>query len=414
MANGKKVLLIISGGISAYKSLELIRELKVRNIKVRCILTKAGSQFVTPLSVEALTGDKVYQDLFSLTEKNEMGHIELSRDADLIVIAPATANIIAKMRAGIADDLATTALIATDKSVLIAPSMNVRMWEHASTQSNMMELQQRGINVIGPETGDMACGEYGVGRMSEPLSIAQKINEVLLENKGMLQNQIITKTKPMKLVGRKAIVTSGPTKEAIDPVRYLTNHSSGRQGHAIAKALSEQGAETILISGPTQLPSPSGVTVKHVNSALEMLAACKEFLPADIVICAAAVADWRIANPNINKIKKNGELPVLELIENPDILLQISQLTKNRPYLVIGFAAETQDLIKNAQAKLSKKGCDWIMANDVSPETGTFGSEKNAIHIISKDGVEAWPTLTKEIIGQKISIRIAEFLDGLS
>ena len=414
MANGKKVLLIISGGISAYKSLELIRELKVRNIKVRCILTKAGSQFVTPLSVEALTGDKVYQDLFSLTEKNEMGHIELSRDADLIVIAPATANIIAKMRAGIADDLATTALIATDKSVLIAPSMNVRMWEHASTQSNMMELQQRGINVIGPETGDMACGEYGVGRMSEPLSIAQKINEVLLENKGMLQNQIITKTKPMKLVGRKAIVTSGPTKEAIDPVRYLTNHSSGRQGHAIAKALSEQGAETILISGPTQLPSPSGVTVKHVNSALEMLAACKEFLPADIVICAAAVADWRIANPNINKIKKNGELPVLELIENPDILLQISQLTKNRPYLVIGFAAETQDLIKNAQAKLSKKGCDWIMANDVSPETGTFGSEKNTIHIISKDGVEAWPTLTKEIIGQKISIRIAEFFDGLS
>ena len=376
MSNGKKVLLIISGGISAYKSLELIRELKVRNIKVRCILTTAGSQFVTPLSVEALTGDKVYQDLFSLTEKNEMGHIELSRDADLIVIAPATANIIAKMRAGIADDLATTALIATDKSVLIAPSMNVRMWEHASTQSNMMELQQRGINVIGPETGDMACGEYGVGRMSEPLSIAQKINEVLLENKGMLQNQIITKTKPMKLVGRKAIVTSGPTKEAIDPVRYLTNHSSGRQGHAIAKALSEQGAETILISGPTQLPDPNGVTVKHVNSALEMLSACKEFLPADIIVCAAAVADWRIVNPNINKIKKNGALPVLELIENPDILQQISQLTKNRPHLVIGFAAETQNLIKNAQAKLSKKGCDWIIANDVSPKSGTFGSEK--------------------------------------
>ena len=376
MANGKKVLLIISGGISAYKSLELIRELKVRNIKVRCILTTAGSQFVSPLSVEALTGDKVYQDLFSLTEKNEMGHIELSRDADLIVIAPATANIIAKMRAGIADDLATTALIATDKSVLIAPSMNVRMWEHASTQSNMMELQQRGINVIGPETGDMACGEYGVGRMSEPLSIAQKINEVLLENKGMLQNQIITKTKPMKLVGRKAIVTSGPTKEAIDPVRYLTNHSSGRQGHAIAKALSEQGAETILISGPTQLPDPNGVTVKHVNSALEMLSACKEFLPADIIVCAAAVADWRIVNPNINKIKKNGALPVLELIENPDILQQISQLTKNRPHLVIGFAAETQNLIKNPQAKLSKKGCDWIIANDVSPKSGTFGSEK--------------------------------------
>ena len=413
MSNRKKVLLIISGGISAYKSLELIRELKVRNIKVRCILTTAGSQFVTPLSVEALTGDKVYQDLFSLTETNEMGHIELSRDADLIVIAPATANIIAKMRAGIADDLATTALIATDKSVLIAPSMNVRMWEHASTQSNMVELQQRGVNVIGPETGNMACGEYGVGRMSEPLSIAQKISEVLRENKGMLQNQIITKTKPMKLVGRKAIVTSGPTKEAIDPVRYLTNHSSGRQGHAIAKALSEQGAETILISGPTQLPDPNGVTVKHVNSALEMLSACKEFLPADIIVCAAAVADWRIANPNINKIKKNGELPVLELIENPDILQQISQLTKNRPHLVIGFAAETQNLIKNAQAKLSKKGCDWIIANDVSPKLGTFGSEKNTVHIISKDEIEAWPTLTKEIIGQKLSTRIAKFLDSL-
>jgi phosphopantothenoylcysteine decarboxylase/phosphopantothenate--cysteine ligase len=414
MSNGKRVLLIISGGISAYKSLELIRELRVRDIKVRCILTTAGSQFVTPLSVEALTGNKVYQDLFSLTDTNGMGHIELSREADLIVIAPATANIIAKMRAGIADDLATTALIATDKSVLIAPSMNVRMWEHASTQSNMIKLRQRGVHVIGPEIGDMACGEHGMGRMSEPLSIAQKINEVLLKNMNVLLNPINTEIKSMKLVGRKAVVTSGPTKEAIDPVRYITNCSSGRQGHAIAKALSEEGAETILISGPTQLPDPDGVTVKHVNSALEMLSACKESMPADVVICAAAVADWRIANPSINKIKKNKRIPVLKLVENPDILLQISQLTKNRPHLVIGFAAETQDLIKNAQAKLSKKGCDWIMANDVSIESGTFDGEKNTIHMISKDETEAWPTLTKEVVGQKLSARIALFLDGLS
>ena len=414
MSNGKRILLIICGGISAYKSLELIRELKAQNIDVRCILTTAGSQFVTPLSVGALTENKVYQDLFSLTDANEMGHIELSRAADLLVVAPATANIIAKMRAGIADDLATTTLIATDKSVLIAPSMNVRMWEHASTQSNIRKLRQRGINVIGPEIGDMACGEHGVGRMSEPLIISQKINEMLLKKAAALPNQINTEIKPMKLIGRKAIITSGPTREAIDPVRYVTNHSSGRQGHALAQALSEHGAETTLISGPTQLPDPSGVSVKHVNTALEMLSECNKCLPADIVICAAAVADWRIANPNKNKIKKNGALPVLEFIENPDILQQISQLTQNRPHLVIGFAAETHDLIKNAQAKLTKKGCDWILANDVSPESGTFGSKRNTIHIISKDKVEAWPTLSKEVISQKLSNRIAKFLDDLS
>ena len=408
MSDGKRVLLIITGGISAYKSLELIRELKLNNIRARCILTTAGSQFVTPLSLKTLTEDQVYQDLFSLTDTNEIGHIELSRDANLIVVAPATANIIAKMRAGIADDLATTALIATDKPVLIAPSMNVRMWEHPATQSNIMKLRQRGIYTIGPESGDMACGEHGVGRMSEPQAIAQKINEILLND-----NQTTKNIEQKSLVGRKAIVTSGPTIEKIDPVRYLTNHSSGRQGHAIAKALAEQGANTVLVSGPTQLPDPSGVTVKRVDSAREMLSACKKFLPADIVICAAAVADWHIANPNPKKIKKNAALPVLEFVENPDILMEISQLTKNRPHLVVGFAAETQDLIKNAKVKLSQKGCDWIVANDVSANTGTFGGELNTVNIISKTGVEAWPTLTKEVVGQKLSTRISTFLDSL-
>jgi len=413
MSDGKKILLIIGGGIAAYKSLELIRDLKLQNVDVRCILTESGSQFITPLSVQTLTENKVYQNLFSLTDENEIGHIELSRDADFVVVAPATANIIAKMRAGIADDLATTALIATDKPVVIVPSMNVRMWEHMATQSNVTELERRGIHIIGPEMGDMACNEYGMGRMSEPKKIAQTINQLFQKKNKILTEKSVPKKTQKKLFGRKAIVTSGPTIEEIDPVRYLTNHSSGRQGHAIAKALSEEGAETILVSGPTQLPDPVGVTVKHIKSASEMLLACKDSFPADIVVCAAAVADWRIANPNIEKIKKNGTLPKLDLLENPDILLQISQNVKDRPHLVIGFAAETKDLISNAQDKLLKKGCDWIIANDVSRETDTFGSNNNTVHIISKDGVETWPTLTKDAIGQKLSTRIATFLDGI-
>ena len=302
MVSGKRVLLIIAGGIAAFKSLELIRNLRRRDIAVRCILTQAGSQFVTPLSLAALTEDKVYQDLFSLTDESEMGHIELSRDADLVVVAPATANILAKMRAGIADDLATTALLATDKPVYVAPAMNVRMWEHAASQDNIAVLQERGVKIIGPEEGDMACGEYGLGRMSEPETIAEAIENFFLE-----AGQPNTKS----LIGKKAIVTSGPTHEAIDPVRYLANHSSGRQGHAIAKALAAEGAETVLVSGPTQLPDPGGVTVKHVQSAEDMLAACQAALPADIVVCAAAVADWRIDNPPLEKIKKNGSLPSL-------------------------------------------------------------------------------------------------------
>ncbi|MBT3991178.1 MAG: bifunctional phosphopantothenoylcysteine decarboxylase/phosphopantothenate--cysteine ligase CoaBC [Rhodospirillaceae bacterium] len=402
MVSGKRVLLIIAGGIAAFKSLELIRNLRRRDIAVRCILTQAGSQFVTPLSLAALTEDKVYQDLFSLTDESEMGHIELSRDADLVVVAPATANILAKMRAGIADDLATTALLATDKPVYVAPAMNVRMWEHAASQDNIAVLQERGVKIIGPEEGDMACGEYGLGRMSEPETIAEAIENFFLE-----AGQPNTKS----LIGKKAIVTSGPTHEAIDPVRYLANHSSGRQGHAIAKALAAEGAETVLVSGPTQLPDPGGVTVKHVQSAEDMLAACQAALPADIVVCAAAVADWRIDNPPLEKIKKNGSLPSLNLVENPDILAHLSQIDKNRPELVIGFAAETEDVVTYAQAKLAKKGCDWIVANDVSPETGTFGGTNNTVHVISGDGVEDWPTLSKEDVGRKLTTRIVNFLE---
>ncbi len=404
MDSGKRVLLIISGGIAAYKSLELIRDLRRRGLAVRCILTEAGSQFVTPLSLAALTEDKVYQDLFSLTDENEMGHIELSRDADLVVVAPATASLLAKMRTGIADDLATTALLATDKPVYVAPSMNVRMWEHAATQENIAVLQERGVKIIGPKEGDMACGEYGMGRLSEPAVIAEEIQDFFKLAGQNSQNK--------SLIGKKAVVTSGPTHEAIDPVRYIANRSSGRQGHAIAKALAAEGAETILISGPTQLPDPAGVTVKHVTSAEDMLAACEASLPADIVVCAAAVADWRIAEPPKEKIKKNGALPSFDLVENPDILATLSQKSKSRPELVIGFAAETEDVVKHAKAKLAKKGCDWIVANDVSPETGTFGGSNNTVHIISADGIEDWPTLSKEDVGLRLTRRIATYLEN--
>jgi phosphopantothenoylcysteine decarboxylase/phosphopantothenate--cysteine ligase len=401
MNNIKKVLLIISGGIAAYKSLDLIRDLRNHNINVRSILTNGGSQFITPLSLATLTEEKVYQDLFSLINESEMGHIKLSRDANLIIVAPATANLIAKMRAGIADDLATTTLLATDKPIFIAPSMNVRMWEHAATQENITILKTRGIQLIGPEKGDMACGEHGMGRMSEPAKIADVIEK-------FFSNHDRTKKK---LFGKRAIVTSGPTQEAIDPARYISNHSSGQQGHAIAKALADQGAETTLISGPTQLPSPFGTTVKHVTSAKDMLVACKASLPADIIICAAAVSDWRIAAPSKKKMKKVDGLPALKLIENPDILAQLSLQNKHRPALVIGFAAETNNIIEHAKTKLSEKGCDWIIANNISPEANTFGNSHNTIHIISKEGIENWPKLPKNIIGQKLTRRIIKFFE---
>lgn len=393
MSNVKRVLLIVSGGIAAYKSLELIRLLRAGGIAVRCILTKGGSQFVTPLSLAALSGDTVYQDLFSLTDESGMGHIELSRDADLLLVMPASADIMAKMAAGLADDLASTALLATDKPVLAAPAMNVRMWEHPATQDNVRNLTARGIRFIGPVQGDMACGEFGYGRMAEPADIADAVRGAL--------------TGGGRLKGQRALVTSGPTFEPIDPVRYLANRSSGRQGHAIARALAGEGAETVLISGPTNLADPPGITVRHVATALEMLAACEAEMPADIVVCAAAVGDWRAADEAGQKLKKNGHAPSLKLTENPDILAILSKPSAARPQLVVGFAAETENLIQAATDKRRAKGCDWMLANDVSPGTDTFGGDNNTVHLIDDNGVEDWPVLSKDDVGRRLAVRIA-------
>lgn len=397
MANGKRVLLIVSGGIAAYKSLELVRLLRASETDVRPILTAGGSQFITPLSLAALCEAKVHQELFDLTDESEMGHIRLSREADLVVVAPASADILAKMRAGLADDLASTVLLATDKPVMVAPAMNHHMWSHPATVENLAVLETRGVRIIGPEVGAMACGEYGPGRMAEPEAIARAI-----------QSQL---SAPRGLAGKRAVVTSGPTYEALDPVRYIANHSSGRQGHAVARAVAEQGAETILVSGPTNLSDPPGVRVVRVSTAEEMLAACQASLPADIVICVAAVTDWRIAHPAPTKIKKNGAPPVLELVENPDILAHLSQPGKHRARLVVGFAAETGCLIERAKAKREQKGCDWIVANDVSPGSEVFGGARNTVHLIDASGEEDWPTMSKEEIGRRLAQRIAAYLE---
>ncbi|HLI10076.1 MAG TPA: bifunctional phosphopantothenoylcysteine decarboxylase/phosphopantothenate--cysteine ligase CoaBC [Alphaproteobacteria bacterium] len=396
MLNGKRILLIIAGGIAAYKSLELIRRLRERGAAVRAILTRSGAEFVTPLSVAALTEEKLYQDLFSLTDESEMGHIELSRAADLLVVAPATADILAKMATGLADDLASTALLATDKPVMIAPAMNLRMWLHPATQANLRLLEARGVLRIGPNEGDMACGEYGPGRMAEPLEIVAAIQDHFASG--------------LPLRGRRALVTSGPTHEAIDPVRYIANRSSGKQGHAIAAALARLGATTTLVTGPTHEPDPPGVAVVRIESARDMLAACMEALAVDVAVCAAAVSDWRPAEVAAQKMKKNGQLPELPLVENPDILATLSQAGNKRPRLVVGFAAETQDVVANAQAKRKKKGCDWILANDVSPAAGIFGGEVNTIHLITDDAVETWPTMTKLEIAKRLAARIAAAL----
>jgi phosphopantothenoylcysteine decarboxylase / phosphopantothenate---cysteine ligase len=397
MLHGKRILLIVSGGIAAYKSLELIRRLRERGASVRCVLTKSGAQFVTPLSLSALSEDKVYTDLFSLTDEAEMGHIQLSRDADLLLVVPASADILAKMAHGMADDLATTALLATDKDVMVAPSMNVRMWTHAATQANLATLQERGVHVVGPVEGDMACGEFGPGRMAEPNEIADAVSDFFEDS--------------APLSGRRALVTSGPTHEAIDPVRYIANRSSGKQGHAIAAALARRGAITTLVSGPTDQPDPAGVTIIRVESAREMLAACEKSLPADVAVCAAAVADWRVAQQAGEKMKKTGTgVPTLEMTENPDILATLAAAANTRPGLVIGFAAETENVVAHAQAKRNKKGCDWILANDVSPETGTFGGADNTIHLISADGVEDWPRMSKTDVAERLADRITEQL----
>lgn len=400
MLKGKRILLIVAGGIAAYKALELIRRLKEAGARVTPVLTRAGAQFVTPLSLQTLAESKVYDDLFSLNDESEMGHIQLSRAADLVVIVPATADLLAKMTAGIADDLATTLLLATDKDVLAAPAMNLRMWQHAATQANLQTLRQRGVRFVGPVEGAMACGEFGPGRMAEPAAILAAIVDYF--------------GKGAPLAGRRALVTSGPTHEAIDPVRYIANRSSGKQGHAIAAALAALGAQVTLVSGPVALADPLGVSVVKVESARQMLAACQAALPADIFIAAAAVADWRVAQAADEKLKKkNDSLPTLGLTENPDILASIAQMTTGRPTLVIGFAAETEKLLEHASAKRLKKGCDWILANSVAAGA-VFGEAENQITLIDQMGAEAWPKLDKGAVARRLASRIAERLGGPS
>jgi phosphopantothenoylcysteine decarboxylase/phosphopantothenate--cysteine ligase len=364
------------------------------------VLTDNGARFVTPLSLQALSEDRVYGDMFSLTDESEMGHIQLSRDADLLVVAPATANLLARMAAGLADDLAATVLLATDKPVLVAPAMNVRMWTHAATVANVDRLKQRGIHFVGPNDGAMACNEFGAGRMSEPEEIVAAIESLLSTGR--------------PLAGRRAIVTSGPTREAIDPVRYISNHSSGKQGHAIAAALAQLGADVTLVSGPVSLPDPPGLRTVHVESADQMLAACLAAGVVDIAVCAAAVADWKASHPARAKIKKKAgtEPPDLELTLNPDILAALSKAGPGRPALVVGFAAETENLVANAIDKRRRKGCDWIVANDVSATAGTFGGERNTVHLITATGVEDWPTLTKSDVAMRLAGRIALYFGG--
>ncbi|MCH8950836.1 MAG: bifunctional phosphopantothenoylcysteine decarboxylase/phosphopantothenate--cysteine ligase CoaBC [Proteobacteria bacterium] len=405
MVRGKRILLIIGGGIAAYKCLELIRLIRKAGGAVSPVLTRAGSQFVTPLAVAALAGEKVHGDLFDLSDEAAMGHIELSRAADLVVVAPATADLMAKMAGGLAGDLASTLLLATDTAVLIAPAMNLRMWQHAATRRNLATLTADGIAVVGPNEGDMACGEYGPGRMAEPGEIFAAIS-ARLGDAGI---------RGGRLAGRRVIVTSGPTHEPIDPVRYLANRSSGAQGAAIAAALHALGADVVLVSGPATAPLPVGPQIVAVETAQEMLAAVERALPADGAVFAAAVADWRVAGASDKKIKKGGSgtVPALELVENPDILRWVAQLPPGkRPALVVGFAAETDDLVANATAKRAAKGCDWIMANDVSPETGIMGGPENAVTLITADGAEEWPRASKVEVARRLAARIADVLDA--
>ena len=393
----RRVLLIIGGGIAAYKSLELIRILAGYGIGCRCILTRAGAEFVTPLSVSALSGERVHQNLFDLSEEAEMGHIELSRSADLIVVCPATADLLARAACGLAGDLAATALLASDKPVLMAPAMNVRMWEHPATRRNVEQLRRDGVEIMEPDEGPMACGEFGPGRLPSPEAIAGRIAERL--NAGIRRGP---------LTGMRAVVTAGPTREAIDPVRYISNRSSGRQGYAIAEALGRLGAETVLISGPTSLADPPGVRTERVETAMDMLAAVEARLPADVFISVAAVADWRPAEPSERKLKlksrKSGRVR-FDLVENPDILRTIARRTEGRPRLVIGFAAETDNIELNASGKLERKGCDWIVSNDVSGDV--MGGPENQVVLHTREGAEPWPRMSKEAVAARLAQAIA-------
>lgn len=395
MLSGKRILLIIGGGIAAYKSLDLIRRLRDQGAQVTPVLTRASEEFVTPLSVSALAAQKVYRDLFDLTDEAEMGHIELSRAADLVVVAPATADLMAKMASGLANDLASTLLMATDKRVLIAPSMNVRMWEHPATQRNLASLQGDGVLVVGPDEGNMACGEFGPGRMAEVPAIIDAVDTALGNG-------------PLK--GKHVLVTSGPTHEPIDPVRYIANRSSGAQGTALAEALRDLGARVSFVTGPATVAPPMGVEVIKVETAREMAEAVEAALPADAAVFAAAVADWRVENATDKKMKKDGsgKAPALAFSENPEILASVAQRASNRPDLVVGFAAETNDVVENATAKRLRKGCDWIIANDVSPETGIMGGDENKVILVSDAGAEEWPRLSKAETARRLALRISE------
>ena len=397
MLADKRILLIIGGGIAAYKALDLIRRLREQGAAVTPVLTRAGEEFVTPLSVSALAAQKVYRDLFDLTDEAEMGHIELSRAADLVVVAPATADLMAKMAGGLANDLASTLLLATDKRVMIAPSMNVRMWDHPATQRNFAQLQADGVMVVGPGEGPMACGEFGPGRMAEVPDIVAAIGAALGDG-------------PLK--GRHVLVTSGPTHEPIDPVRYIANRSSGAQGAALAAALRDLGARVSFITGPASVPAPAGVDVVAVETAQQMADAVAAAFPADAAVFAAAVADWRVANAAGQKMKKDGtgKPPALEFAENPDILASVAQMGDGRPRLVVGFAAETEHVADHATAKRARKGCDWIVANDVSPETGIMGGAENAVTLITGQVAESWPRLPKAEVARRLALRIADAL----
>ena len=395
---GKRILLIVSGGIAAFKAIELIRLVRRAGGEVTCVLTKGGAQFVTPLTLQAISENRVFQDIFSLSDENEMGHIQLSRTADLLVVVPASADLLAKMAAGLADDLASTVFLATDKPVLVAPAMNVRMWSHPATQANMATLRGRGVFVIGPDEGAMACNEFGAGRLSEPAMILAAIEAML--------------GRAQPLAGKHVLVTSGPTHEPIDPVRYIANRSSGRQGHAIAQALAALGARVTLVSGPVSVPDPAGVSVHRVETAAQMLEACAAALPADAAVFAAAVADWRVASAAGLKLKKTpeGAPPALALVANPDILATIAAAGPRRPLLVVGFAAETHDMLVHAQDKLRRKNADWIVANDVSPGSGIMGGPENEIHLVSASGIEPWPRMGKDEVASRLAQRIAEAL----
>ena len=398
MLNGRRILLIIGGGVAAFKSLELIRLLRKSGAAVVPVLTRAGAEFVTPLSVSALAGERLWTELFDLGDESEMGHIELSRSADLVVVAPATADLMAKMASGLANDLASTLLLATDKRVLLAPAMNVRMWEHPATRRNAAVLAADGVLSVGPNAGEMACGEFGPGRMSEPAEILAAI-EAALSGGG-------------PLAGRHVIVTSGPTHEPIDPVRYIANRSSGRQGAAIGAALARRGARVTFVTGPAEAARPAGCEIVEVGTAAEMMDAVTRALPADAAVFAAAVADWHVVGAGASKMKKDGSgrPPALELAENPDILRTVSAMDAGRPRLVVGFAAETDDVLANATAKRARKGCDWLVANDVSPATGIMGGTENAVTLLTAEGAEDWPRMSKEAVAEVLADRIAEAL----